>query len=84
MLERRHHVEGKRTEGQAHAGHSHSNREPGIFLDDGRVDLETNQEEEETETDVGHKGQEGARVLREDVLCEARYAAEGSWSYDLG
>ena len=64
------------TEGEAHPRHGHSNGEPGIPLDDSSIDFESDKEEEETETNVRHKGEEWARVVREDVLGESRYTTE--------
>jgi len=51
-----------------------------IATDDGRVDLKTDDKEEETESDVGNKGEIWQRLGGEYVLCKSGYTTKGSWA----
>lgn len=80
---------GTQTERDDHSSDRDQRRVASVALHDGRVDLETNDEEEQHETDRRHQVQIRDRLLREDVLREAWDATKGrgaqeDTSNDLG
>ena len=63
--------------GQGHAGGADTQGDPPVAQQQAEVDLESDQEEEQDQPQVGDIGQVGNGLLGEDVLGEARNAAQG-------
>lgn len=61
-----------------HTSQSNNRRELCIALDDRPVNFKPNEEEKETEADIGYQAQVWARINGKDVLCEVRDLSEGS------